>query len=83
MIKDLKKKLAKYMSDMRKLRTRRDRAGVRQYEEARRHYLRLLERKEIFGDRGPSSFGYVMVTKIQNFFISTPRIEESIIGLKD
>lgn len=48
LIRDLKIKLARYKSDMKRLRNRRDAAGLGQYAEARWRYLRLLEKKEIF-----------------------------------
>ncbi|XP_074378628.1 uncharacterized protein LOC141720172 [Apium graveolens] len=48
LIRDMKLKIEKYKNDMKRLRARRDVAGIRQYEEARWQYMRLLEKKEIF-----------------------------------
>ncbi|KAL8119749.1 hypothetical protein AgCh_017015 [Apium graveolens] len=48
LIRDMKVKLTKYRTEMRRLRSRRDAVGIRQYGEARWQYLRLLEKKEIF-----------------------------------
>lgn len=48
LIRDMRAKLVKYINDMRRLKSRTDGAGVRQYGEVRWLYLRLLEKKEIF-----------------------------------
>lgn len=56
LIRDMKMKLAKYRNDMRRLRARRDGAGIRQYGEARWHYMRLLVKKEIFWHQRAKQF---------------------------
>lgn len=64
----MKIRLAKYRLDMRRLRTRRDEDGVRQYGEIRWKYLRLLEKKEIFWRQRAKQFWFRNGDKNTKFF---------------
>lgn len=48
LLKDMKVKILNYREEMQKYRSRRDRRGVRLYDEARWNFLKLLEKQEIF-----------------------------------
>lgn len=69
LIKDMKNKFLQFRSEMQRLRTRRDREGVYQYGKARWQYLKLLEKQKTFWRQRAKR--YVMVTEIQDSFIST------------
>lgn len=83
LVRDMTTKLARYKCDMKRLRTRRDAAGLCQYAEARWSYLRLLEKKEIFSTSELSNSGFGMVIKIRGSFISTHRLERSTVKLRN
>lgn len=86
LIKDMKEKLKKYRSDMRRLRTRRDEVGIWQYGEARWQYLRLLEKKEIFWRQRAKQFWLRDGDKNTRFFhryASVRKAHNKIKRLKD
>lgn len=86
LIKDMKEKLKKYRSDMRRLRTRRDEVGIWQYGEARWNYLRLLEKKEIFWRQRAKQFWLRDGDKNTRFFhryASVRKAHNKIKRLKD
>lgn len=53
---EYKQHLADYRVKLRKLRSRRDRNGIQQYNETRYHFLKLLERQETYWKQRSKQF---------------------------
>ncbi|XP_074374016.1 uncharacterized protein LOC141714395 [Apium graveolens] len=86
LVKDMNTKLRKYRADMKRFRSRRDKAGTQQYGEARWKYMKLLEKKKYFGVKEPNNSGCVMEIKILDFFYkyaSSRKEHNKIKKLKD
>lgn len=56
MVKEFKVKIKDYKQKLKKLRLRKDRHGMNQYNEARWAYLKLLEKKENFWQQRARQF---------------------------
>ncbi|XP_074346844.1 uncharacterized protein LOC141685649 [Apium graveolens] len=48
LVREMKVQLGRYRKEMQHWRSRRDRMGIQKYNTARWHYMKLLEKKEIF-----------------------------------
>lgn len=86
LIRDMKQRMLKYRQTMKRLRNRRDVVGLRQYEKARWHYLKLLEKKEIFWRQRAKQFWLRDGDKNTRFFhkYASARKEQNMIKkLKD
>lgn len=67
-VKEFKAKLREYKSKLRQLRSRRYVHGVRQYNEVRRDFLKLLERQEIYWHQRAKQFWLQQGDQNTHFF---------------
>ncbi|XP_074346276.1 uncharacterized protein LOC141685051 [Apium graveolens] len=86
MIKEFKGKIKNYKQRLKNLRSRRDRDGIRQYNEVRWEYLKLLEKQEIYWHQRAKQFWLQHGDQNTRFFHKyavARKSNNSIDGLKD
>lgn len=85
-VKHLKTKLQFYRKEMKRMSSRRDETGVREYNEARWNYLKLLEKQDVFWSQRAKQFWLKHGdnnTRFFHKFASTRRTHNKVRRLKD